>query len=98
MKESKAIKNKYIKASALRYEPGNDNAPVLVAKGRGDVARKIIEIAKKENITVMENGALADILDKLDIYEEIPQELYKVVANIFAFLHKLNEKAGGKKL
>ncbi len=56
------------------------------------------EIAKKENITVMENGALADILDKLDIYEEIPQELYKVVANIFAFLHKLNEKAGGKKL
>jgi flagellar biosynthesis protein len=90
MKESKP---KYAKASALRYDPKKNNAPVITAKGRGELAEKIIEIAKKENIPITKNNALADILDGLDIYEEIPPELYKVIANIFAFLHKLNEKA-----
>ena len=90
MKESKS---KYAKASALRYDPKKNNAPVITAKGRGELAEKIIEIGKKENIPITKNNALADILDGLDIYEEIPPELYKVIANIFAFLHKLNEKA-----
>ncbi len=90
MKESKA---KYAKASALRYDPKKNNAPVVVAKGRGELAEKIIEIAKKENIPITRNNVLADILDGLDIYEEIPTEIYKAIANIFAFLHKLNEKA-----
>ncbi len=95
MKEYKKPEHesKYIKASALRYDPKKNNAPVLVAKGRGELAEKIIEIAKKENIPVTKNNVLADILDGLDIYEDIPPEIYKVVANIFVFLHKLNEKA-----
>ncbi len=84
-----------IKASALRYDKEKENAPILVAKGKGKVAEKIIEIANKENIPVIENKALADILDKLDIYDEIPPELYRVVAQLFAFIYKLNEKAAG---
>jgi flagellar biosynthesis protein len=84
---------KYVKASALRYDPKKNGAPVLVAKGRGKLAEKIIEIARKENIPVTKSNALADMLDGLDIYEEIPPELYKAAANIFAFLYKLNEKA-----
>ncbi|MDA8053120.1 MAG: EscU/YscU/HrcU family type III secretion system export apparatus switch protein [Deltaproteobacteria bacterium] len=91
MKEYKNYKN--IKASALRYDKEKENAPILVAKGKGKVAEKIIDIANKENIPVIENKALADILDKLDIYDEIPPELYRVVAQLFAFIYKLNEKA-----
>ncbi len=90
MKEYKNYKN--IKASALRYDKEKENAPILVAKGKGKVAEKIIDIANKENIPVIENKALADILDKLDIYDEIPPELYRVVAQLFAFIYKLNEK------
>ena len=88
MKEFK--KNK--KATALRYDPKKNGAPVVVAKGRGELAEKILEIAKKENIPITQNDALADILDGLDIYQEIPPELYKAIANIFAFLYKLNDK------
>ena len=91
MKEYKKYKD--IKASALKYDKEKGDAPVLVAKGRGKIAAEIIEIANKENIPVIENKALADILDKLDIFEEIPPELYKVVAQLFAFIYKLNEKA-----
>jgi Uncharacterized homolog of the cytoplasmic domain of flagellar protein FhlB len=91
MKEYKNYNN--IKASALRYDKEKENAPILIAKGKGKVAEKIIEIANKENIPVIENKALADILDKLDIYDEIPPELYRVVAQLFAFIYKLNEKA-----
>ena len=90
MKESKF---KLAKATALRYDPKKNNAPVFTAKGRGELAEKIIEIAKKENIPITKNNALADILDGLDIYQEIPPELYKAIANIFAFLYELNEKA-----
>ncbi|MFW0883581.1 EscU/YscU/HrcU family type III secretion system export apparatus switch protein [Candidatus Acidulodesulfobacterium sp. H_13] len=93
MKEFKTDKN--IKASALKYDGEKNSAPVLIAKGRGRVAEKIIEIAKKENIPVMENKMLADVLDRLDIYDEIPPELYKAVSKIFAFLWKVNEKAAG---
>ena len=100
MKESENGKNKelrrYATASALRYDSGKDKAPVIVAKGRGELAEKIIEIARKENIPVMENKSLAAVLDKLEIYDEIPQELYKAVAQIFAFLYRLDEKAGLK--
>ncbi len=93
MKEYKNYKN--IKASALRYDKEKDSAPLLIAKGRGKIAKKIIEIANKENIPVIENQALADILDKLDIYDEIPPELYMAFARLFAFIYKLNEKAAG---
>lgn len=83
---------KNIRASALRYDKEKEDAPVVVAKGSGKVAEKIIEIANKENIPVIEDKALTDVLDMLDIYEEIPPELYKVFAQLFAFIYKLNEK------
>jgi len=94
MKEFK--KNK--KASALKYDPKKNNAPIVVAKGRGELAEKILEIAKKENIPITQNKELADILDGLDIYQEIPEELYRAIANIFAFLYKLNDKTRNSKL
>ncbi|MHB8281895.1 MAG: EscU/YscU/HrcU family type III secretion system export apparatus switch protein, partial [bacterium] len=48
--------------------------------------------AKENNIPIIENKGLAEIIDKLEIYEEVPPELYKVIAHIFAFIYKLNNK------
>lgn len=79
------------KAAALKYKQGEDNAPRLIAKGSGKVAEKIIEIAKEHGIYIKEDKLLIDILSSLDIYEEIPPELYRAVAEILAFIYSLNK-------
>ncbi|RZD16192.1 MAG: flagellar biosynthesis protein FlhB [Candidatus Acididesulfobacter guangdongensis] len=79
-------------ATALKYDKDKNKAPVIVAKGKGKLAEKIKAIAKENNIPIIENKGLTEVLDKLEIYEEIPPELYKVVAHIFAFIYKLNNK------
>jgi len=76
------------KAAALKYEQYLDNAPKLVAKGQGYVAEKIIELAKKHNVPIVEDPLLVDSLIKLDLYEEIPPHLYEAVAKIVAFVIK----------
>ncbi len=80
---SKEIK----KAVALKYETQKDNAPKVVAKGSGKIAEKIIEIAKEYGITIKEDKELVEMLAKLDIGEEIPTQLYEVVAKIFAYVY-----------
>ncbi len=80
------------KAAALKYEHGEDTAPRLVAKGRGELAEKIIEIAKANGVPVREDKQLVELLSSLELYQEIPQELYKAVAEILAFIYALNRK------
>jgi len=84
-------------AAALKYDSQKDAAPVLTAKGRGFVAEKIIDIAKKNRIPIKEDPNLVQILSKLEIDEQIPPVLYKVVAEILAFVYSLNEKLRGEK-
>jgi flagellar biosynthesis protein len=79
------------KAVALRYKSGKDSAPKVVAKGSGSVAEKIIEIARAHGIYIKEDRLLVDALSTLDIYEEIPVELYKAVAEILLFVYSLNK-------
>lgn len=79
------------KAAALQYDMDKDNAPRIIAKGRGDIARKIIEKAKEEDIYIDNNQDLVEILLKLEIGEEIPPELYQVVAEILSFIYQLEE-------
>lgn len=74
------------KAVALRYDAQEGKAPVLVAKGKGDIAKEIIKIAKENKIPIVENEALVEALIKLDLYEEIPPELYEAVAKILAYV------------
>lgn len=85
-------------AAALKYDPKKDAAPVLAAKGRGFVAEKIIEIAKKNRVPIKEDPNLVQILSKLEIDEQIPPVLYKAVAEILAFVYSLNEKLRGEKI
>jgi flagellar biosynthesis protein len=78
------------KAVALKYERGKDRAPKVTAKGRGEVAEKILALAREHGITVQKDSTLLDALYRLDINEEIPEELYKVVAEILAFVYRMN--------
>jgi flagellar biosynthesis protein len=84
------------KAVALKYERGKDPAPKVAAKGRGAIAEKILAIARENNIPVKQDKLLLDALYKLDINEEIPEELYRVIAEILAFVYRMNRaRAGG---
>jgi flagellar biosynthesis protein len=77
-------------AVALRYVPKKDVAPKLVAKGRGYLAEKIIELARLHDIPIRHDKKLLQILSRLDLEEEIPPEVYRVVAEILAFIYRLS--------
>lgn len=86
MEEYKNISNKT--AVALSYEEG-DQAPKILATGKGYVAEKIIEAAKEENVPVHKDEKLAATLSKLEIGDYIPKELYGVVAEILVFVDRV---------
>jgi flagellar biosynthesis protein len=89
--------NKYKKekhAAALKYDPDKDIAPVLVAKGSGFVADNILKKAAENNVPVIENSALAEVLNTMELGSEIPSELYQAVAEILAFVINLDSKYG----
>ena len=77
-------------AVALGYEPEADRAPRVLAKGAGPIAEAIIGIAKKSGVPVKEDADLARLLGELDVEEEIPPELYQVVAEVLAFIYRMN--------
>jgi flagellar biosynthesis protein len=84
------------KAVALRYKTGDDNAPRVTAKGTGLIAENIIEMARKHGIPIKDDPDLIEVLSRLDLNEEIPPELYVVVAELLAFVYRLNGKKGLK--
>jgi len=86
MEEEKKNTNKT--AVALSYEAG-DQAPKILATGKGYVAEKIIEVAKEENVPVHKDEKLAATLSKLEIGDYIPKELYGVVAEILVFVDRV---------
>ena len=80
------------KAVALKYHRQTDSAPRVLAKGRGEIAEKIIEVAKAHNVPLYEDKNLVQILEALDLETEIPPELYRAVAEVLAFIYRLNGK------
>lgn len=79
-------------AVALGYKPEKDQAPKVIAKGFGDVARKILEIAKENKIYIQEDPLLFDSLCKLQVGDEVPVKHYQVIAELLAFVFRLNKK------
>lgn len=77
-------------AIALSYEPGED-APKVVASGRGILAEKIIEKAQEFDVPIHRDDKLADTLSRLEIGEMIPPELYEVVAEILIFVDSMDK-------
>lgn len=80
------------KAVALRYDAAKREAPEVVASGRGRIAEKIIEFAEAHGIYIKQDPDLVEVLSRLDIGETIPPELYVVVAEILAFVYRVNAK------
>ncbi len=80
------------KAAALKYDKENAAAPKLTAKGRGMVAEKIIALAEAEGIPLYRDPDLIEILDKTELDTEIPLEVYAIVAEIFAYVYKVNQQ------
>ena len=77
-------------AIALEYNPSED-APKVIASGRGLLAERIIERAKDAAIPVHRDDKLADTLSRLEIGEMIPPELYEVVAEILVFVDAMDK-------
>lgn len=93
-------KNKPKQAIALSYEFG-DEAPKILATGKGLIAEKIIEKAKEADVPLYKDSKLANTLSKLEIGDMIPPELYTVVAEILVFvdnMDRLKGKMSGKRL
>ena len=77
-------------AIALEYDPAED-APKVIASGRGLLAERIIEKAKEANVPVHRDDKLADTLSRLEVGEMIPPELYEVVAEILVFVDAMDK-------
>ncbi|TYR77541.1 EscU/YscU/HrcU family type III secretion system export apparatus switch protein [Rossellomorea vietnamensis] len=90
----KKNENKRKQAVALQYEADRQQAPKVIAKGKGLIADNILERARQHDIPVQEDPALVELLGSLDINESIPEELYQAVAEVFAFLYRVDKEAG----
>lgn len=87
--ERKEEKQKAKTAVALAYEPG-DAAPKILATGKGEVAERIIQTAKENDVPFYKDNKLAETLSKLEIGDTIPPELYDVVAEILVFVDDMD--------
>ena len=74
---------------AVQYDSENMDAPVIIAKGADHIAMRIREIARENDIPIIENPPVARLLHKLEIGEHIPEDLFKVVAEILAHVYSL---------
>ena len=79
-------------AVSLKYSGGSNHAPKVTAKGQGWVAEKIIAMALEQNIPIKNDRDLVELLEKIDVGKEIPASLYKVVAELLAWVYQLNNE------
>jgi len=90
MNKNSTSDNKTSKAAALKYD--GENAPTLVAKGEGLLAQEIVSIAQQNEVHVHYDPLLLDVLSRLELGDEIPEDLYIAVAKIIAFAYFLQGK------
>jgi flagellar biosynthesis protein len=82
---SAAIKGRL--AVALRYDPRSSGAaPRVVAKGRGEIGQAIIDTAREHGVPLKENAPLAEALSQVELDDQIPETLYRAVAEVLAFI------------
>lgn len=81
-------------AAALQYD--GEQAPRLVAKGRGDIAEQIIALAERHGIYLHEDPGLAQALQQLRLNQEIPRKLYVAIARVIAFAYYLDGRMPGQ--
>ena len=79
-------------AVAINYDKTSMAAPKLVAKGSGLIAERLIQMAKENGIPIVEDKVLVETLDQLNVNQQIPAELYQVVAEILVSVYRVDEK------
>lgn len=79
-------------AAALKYDPAGPEPPEIIATGHGLVAEEIIKIAKEHDVPLHQDAALVEALARLDITDVLPRELYAVVAEVLAYVFRLDEQ------
>jgi flagellar biosynthesis protein len=85
------------RAIALGYDPEADRAPKIVAKGLGPIAEAILTLARKHGVHIHEDAALARSLYVLELGQEIPEQFYIAIAEVLAFVYRLDKKMRRKK-
>lgn len=93
-KQTEAVGRPLRKAVALRYQPAVQEAPAIVAKGEGAVAEQMLERAAAHGVPVQEDPSLVEVLSKLDLGQEIPADLYRLVAEVMSFIYRMDAKVG----
>ncbi|MCK9454590.1 MAG: EscU/YscU/HrcU family type III secretion system export apparatus switch protein [Sulfurimonas sp.] len=81
------------KAAALRYDAKKEKAPRVVAKGKGESAENIIKIAQLHNLPIKKDEDLIELLSKVELDKEVPEALYRAVAEVFSFIYKVSNKS-----
>lgn len=87
---AKETTHKPIQAVALRYDHAAGAAPKVSASGQGEIAKRIIEAAQKAGVDIVQDPDLLEVLGRVPIGEEIPPELFQAVAEILAFIYRIN--------
>lgn len=80
-------------ATALEYAPGQEGAPRVIASGKGKIAEQILTLAREHDVPIYEDSALAAALAAVDLGEEIPSELYLVVAEVLVYIYRVSGRA-----
>lgn len=89
-------RNKPLSAAALAYDPTRAPAPRVTAQGRGLLAERIVAEAQKAGVPIRQDRDLVELLLKFDLNQEISPDLYAAVAEILAYLYRLNEHRSTK--
>ncbi len=95
MKNLKDQNNRRVKsdeveeAAALKYDPDEGPIPKVVAQAKGELARRIVEIAVENDIPIYSDERLVEKLLELDYFSEIPPELYKAVAEVIVYVYQV---------
>ncbi len=79
-------------AVALRYDAEAGSAPKVVAKGRGLIAEQILALAEEHNIHIHQSPELIEVLIRLELGDEIPEALYRAIAEVIAFAYGLKKE------
>ncbi len=82
------------RAVALRYDPAREPAPRVVARGEGELAERIVAVARAHGLPVWEDPALAVALARLDLEAVVPPAFFEVLAEILAYVYRLNRQEG----
>lgn len=82
------------KVVALKYKAGEDDAPRVVAKGQGSIADQILKLAEEHKIPMYQDADLVEVLSKIDLSHAVPPEMYQAVAEVLAFVYRMNKSFG----